>query len=82
MPYIILRGLWFHIIVLNVYAPTEDKTDDVMDNFCEELELIFDKFRKYPMTILLRHFIAKVGKGDMFIATIGNASFHKMTNDN
>jgi hypothetical protein len=23
--YIILRGRWFHIIVLNVHAPTEDK---------------------------------------------------------
>jgi hypothetical protein len=29
MSYIILRGRWFHIIVLNVHAPTEDKTDDL-----------------------------------------------------
>jgi hypothetical protein len=28
MSYIILRGCWCHIIVLNVHAPTEDKTDD------------------------------------------------------
>jgi hypothetical protein len=26
MSYIILRGRWCHIIVLNVHAPTEDKT--------------------------------------------------------
>jgi hypothetical protein len=31
--YIILRGRWCHIIVLNVHAPTEDKTDDVKDSF-------------------------------------------------
>jgi hypothetical protein len=31
MSYIILRGRWFHIIILNVHAPTEDKTDDVKD---------------------------------------------------
>jgi hypothetical protein len=30
--YIILRGRWCHIIVLNVHAPTEDKTDEVKDN--------------------------------------------------
>jgi hypothetical protein len=30
--YIILRGRWFHIILLNVHAPTEDKTDDVNDS--------------------------------------------------
>jgi exonuclease III len=46
MSYIILRGRWFHIIVLNVHAPTEDKTDDVKYSFYEELERIFDKFPK------------------------------------
>jgi hypothetical protein len=32
MSYIILRGRWCHIVVLNVHAPTEDKTDDVKDS--------------------------------------------------
>jgi hypothetical protein len=32
MSYIILRGRWYHIIILNVHAPTEDKTDDVKDS--------------------------------------------------
>jgi hypothetical protein len=38
MSYIIrvLRGCWYHIIVLNVHAPTEDKIDDVKDTFYEE----------------------------------------------
>jgi exonuclease III len=42
MSYTILRGRWCHIIVLNVHAPTEDKTDDVKDSFYEELERVFD----------------------------------------
>jgi hypothetical protein len=33
MSYIILRGHWCHIIVLNVHAPTEDKADYVKDSF-------------------------------------------------
>jgi hypothetical protein len=41
--YIILRGHLCHD-VLNVHAPTEDKTDDVKDSFYEELEHVFDKF--------------------------------------
>jgi hypothetical protein len=53
MSYIILRGRWFHIIVLNVHAPTEYKTDDVKDSYYEELEYIFDKFPKYDTKILL-----------------------------
>jgi hypothetical protein len=58
MSYITLRGRWFHII-LNVHAPTEDKTDDVKDSFYEELERLFDKFSKYHMKILLGDLNAK-----------------------
>jgi hypothetical protein len=46
MSYIKLRG-WFNIIVLNVNASTEDKTDDVKDSFDEVLECIFNKFPRY-----------------------------------
>jgi hypothetical protein len=30
MSYMILRGRWCNIIVLNVHAPTEDKIDDIV----------------------------------------------------
>jgi exonuclease III len=42
--YIILRGRWCNIILLNVHAPTEDKIDDIEGRFYEELEEVFDKF--------------------------------------
>jgi exonuclease III len=82
MAYIILRGRWCHIIVLNVHAPTEDKTDDVKDSFYEEVECVFDKFPKYHMEILLGDFSAKVGKEDIFKPTIGNESLHEIRNEN
>jgi hypothetical protein len=62
MSYIILRGCWFHIIVLNVHSLKEDKIDDVKDSFYEELEPIFDKFHKQHMKILLGDFNAKIGR--------------------
>jgi hypothetical protein len=37
MSYIILKGRWCDIIVLNVHAPTEDKDDDIKDSFYVEL---------------------------------------------
>jgi hypothetical protein len=46
MSYIILRGCWCDIIVLNVHAPAEDKIDEMKDSFNEELERVFDKFPK------------------------------------
>jgi exonuclease III len=64
--YIILKGRWCDIIVMNVHAPTEDKIDDLKDRFYEELEHVFDKFPKYPMKILLGDFNAKVGREDIF----------------
>jgi hypothetical protein len=82
MSYIILRGSWCHIIVLNAHAPTEDKTDDVKDSFYEELECVFDKFPKYHMKILFGEFNAKVGREGIFKPTIGNESLHEISNDN
>jgi hypothetical protein len=82
MSYIILRGRWCHVIVLNVHAPTEDKPDYVKDSFYEKLELVFDKFRKYHMKILLGDFNAKVGREDIFKPIIGNESLREISNDN
>jgi hypothetical protein len=51
MSYIILRGHWCEVIVLNVHAPTEDEIDGIKDRFYEELEHVFDKFPKYHTKI-------------------------------
>jgi hypothetical protein len=82
MSYIILRGRWYHIFVLNVHSPTEDKTDDVKDSFYEEFEYVFDKFPKYIMKILLGDFITKVGREGIFKPTIGSENVHEISNDN
>jgi hypothetical protein len=76
MSYITLRGRWCHIIVLNVHAPTEDKTDDVKNSFYEELE-----FSKYHTKILL-DFNAKVCRENILKQTIGNESLYEISNNN
>jgi hypothetical protein len=43
MSYITLKGRWCDIVV-NMHAPNEDNDDDIEDNFCEELEQVFDQF--------------------------------------
>jgi hypothetical protein len=82
MSYIIIRGRWCGIIVLNVHAQTEDKIYDMKDRFYEELVHIFDKCPKYHKKHLLGHFSAKVGGEDIFKPTIDNESLHKISNDN
>ena len=51
MPYIVLRCCWCNIIALNVHAPSEEKSDDSKDRFCEEMEQVFGHFPKYNMKI-------------------------------
>jgi hypothetical protein len=57
---------------MNVHAPSEDKSDDVKDNFCEELASVSDQFPRYDMKILLGDFNAKVGREDIFKPTNRN----------
>ena len=44
--YIVMRGRWCNIIVVNVRAPSEEKSDETKDSFYEELEQVFDHFPK------------------------------------
>jgi hypothetical protein len=82
MSYIVLRGRWCSIILLNAHAPTEQKDDDSKDSFYEELEGVFDHFPKYHMKILLGDFNAELGREDTLKPTIGNESLHQDSNDN
>jgi hypothetical protein len=59
--YIILRGHWCNIIVMNVHATCEDKSNDGKNSFYEELGYVFDQFPRYDTKILLGDFSAKVG---------------------
>jgi hypothetical protein len=75
-------GRWQNIIILDVHAPTENKTDDMKDSFYEELECVFHKFPKYHMEILLGDLNAEVVREDIFKPTIRNVSLQEINNDN
>jgi hypothetical protein len=62
MSHTVLRGRWCNIIVLNVHAPSEEKSVDSKDSINVELQQVFDHFPKYHMSILLRDFMQKWGQ--------------------
>jgi len=64
MSYIVVKGRWCNIVLLNVHAPSEEKSDDSKDSFYEELEQVFDHLPKYCMKILLGDFNAKYFQTD------------------
>jgi len=80
--YIVVRGRCCNIIVLNVHAPSKEKSDESKDSFYEDLEQVFDHFPKYRMKILIGDFNAKVGRENIFKSTTGNESVHQDSNDN
>jgi hypothetical protein len=54
MSYIVLRGHWCKIIVSNVYAPSEEKSDDSKGRFYEKLGQVLDHFPKHHENSLRR----------------------------
>jgi hypothetical protein len=73
MSYIVLRGRWCNIIVLNVHVPSEEKSDDSNDSFFEELEQVFFyHFPKYHIKILLGDFNYKLGRDEVLKPIFGN----------
>ena len=84
VPHIVLKGHWCNIIVLNVHAPSEEKSKNCLlkDSFYEELEQVFDHFPKNHIKILLGDFNAKVGRQNFSKPTTGNESLHRDSNNN
>jgi hypothetical protein len=65
-----------YLIVLNVHAPTEDKTYDVKDSFYEEMECVLDTFPNYHDSFITR-FQCQSRREDIFKLTIGDESLHE-----
>ena len=80
--YIVLRGRWCNIIVLNDHVQTEEKNDGSKDSFYDELEKVFDHFPMYHIKILLGDFNAKLGREDIFTPTVGSEIVYEDSNDN
>jgi len=65
-----------------VHASSEEKSDDSLDSFYEELEQVFYQFPKYHTNIVLWDFNSKVWRKNILKPTIGNESLHQDSNDN
>ena len=82
VPYIVLRDGWCNITVLNMHAPTEEKSDESKVRCYEELEQMFVYFPKCHMKFQLRDFNAKFWREVIFKPKIGNENLHGAINKN
>lgn len=61
-----IRGKFFNYSLINVYAPTNEKPDDVKDEFYERLDKTYDECPKHDVKIVIGDANAQVGKEDFF----------------
>lgn len=77
-----LRGKKCHMTLINVHAPTEEKSEEEKDIFYDELDRALAASPASDMKIVLGDFNAQVGKERIFMPTIGKNSLHNKTNEN
>ena len=76
MAYTVVRGHCSNIFVVNVHAPSDEKSDDPNDDLYEELEQLFSHPPKYHMTIQLEELTPKFGRQDIFTPKVWSDSLH------
>ena len=76
------KSRWFNSTLINLHAPTNDNSEEVKNEFYDNLEQVVDKLNNYEIKILLGDCNAKIGKEPIFSPTIGLESLHEKSNYN
>ena len=77
-----IKGKFFNYSLINTYAPTNDKSDEVKDEFYDKLERIYDECPKHDVKVVIGDANAQVGREEFFRPVIGRHSLHSSTNEN
>ena len=74
-----LKAKWFSCTLINVHAPTNEKREEIKEEFYSLLEQNINQIARSDIKIILGDFNAKVGKESIYKPTIGNESLHNET---
>jgi len=72
----------YNITLINAYAPTEDKTEEIKEQFYDDLQYMVDKVPKSDLIIILGNVNAKLGKESAYQKITGKHTLHEETNRN
>lgn len=57
-----MQAKWFNIILINCYAPTENKDEETKNDFFKQLEALYNTIPQSMVKIVPENFNAKIGK--------------------
>jgi len=77
-----IKGKYNNITLKNAYAPTEDKTEEIKEQFYDDLQIMVDKVPKSDLTIILGDVNAKLGKEPAYQKLTGEHTLHEEINRN
>ena len=76
-----IQGNYNNIMLINVYAPTEDHTEETKEQFYDNLQYLLDKTPKTDI-IILSDVNAQLGKERLYNEMTGQHTLHEETNRN
>jgi exonuclease III len=77
-----LMGKFNNISLISVYAPMEDKMDEIKEQFSEDLQKVVDNTPKSDIIIILGDLNARLGTEDAFTGVTGQYTLHQNTSGN
>jgi len=75
-----LKAKWFSCTLMNVHAPTNEKMEEIKEEFYNLLEQNINEIARSDIKIILGDFDANVGKESIYKPAIGNEN--NETNNN
>jgi hypothetical protein len=77
-----LKGKFNNISLISVYAPTEDKMEEIKEQFYEDLQKVVDSTPKSDIVIILGDLNTRLGKDNAYRGITGQCTLHKNTSGN
>ena len=77
-----LKGKYRNITLINIHASTEEKDDDVKEQFYAELQQVQEKVPKHDLLIILGDCNAKIEREKAYQKVTSKHTLHDKTNGN
>jgi exonuclease III len=77
-----MKTKFHNMWLINAHGPTEEKVEDIKDDFYKTLEHIYNALPKNDIKLIVGDFNAKIGEEEIYKGIIGKHSLHAISNDN